>query len=79
MYKKILFTLIAFILTINITYAEGEHFDISNINNGIVKVTYKNTQNKKIKVMIQKDDKKSFYNFFGSNEFPLNSLEPKKL
>jgi hypothetical protein len=71
LFKKIIFVLITIILSCSFTYAANDDFDLSDANKGVLKVTYKNTENKKIKIMIEKDSQKSFYDLKTFSQYPL--------
>ncbi|MCY6371364.1 transglutaminase-like domain-containing protein [Clostridium ganghwense] len=75
--KKILAAMLtAIILPTNIVLAkevQNNIFDNSNINKGIVSVGYSSSNDKKIKLMIEKDAVRYFYDIKDNNEesFPL--------
>lgn len=61
-------------LFINSYAAENDYFDLGEISKGVIHITYKGNSNKKIKVMIEKAEKKYTYdiNNQGKTEsFPL--------
>ncbi|WP_162265427.1 transglutaminase-like domain-containing protein [Abyssisolibacter fermentans] len=72
MFKKIIFIVLTILLTFSLSYADDNYFDLSEVNKGLLKVNFENTENKKIKIMVQKDNKKSFYDLKAPSQYPLN-------
>lgn len=58
-------------MAVSSSHAESEYFQLSEINNGLLKVNYENIDNKDIKVMIQKDNERSFYDLKQFSQYPL--------
>lgn len=71
LFKKLFFVLITILLSFSFSYADSDYFDLSDINNGLLKVNYENTENKTIKIMIQNDSEKSFYDLKQFSQYPL--------
>ena len=66
--------LFAVVLCINSYGAQVEYFDLEDVSRGIIHITYKGTLSKRVKVIIEKGDKKYTYdiNSEGKTEsFPL--------
>lgn len=71
LFKKLIFVISFILLTFSFSYADNDYFDLSDSKEGLLKVTYTNTENKKIKIMIQKDQEKSFYDLNNFSQYPL--------
>lgn len=63
--------IITILLTFSFSYADNDYFDLSDVNKGILKVNYENTENKKIKIMVQNNNQKSFYDLKSFSQYPL--------
>jgi len=71
MLKKLLLILVALIFTTNFAFADNNYFDLSKVNDGIIKINYETSGDNKIKIMIQKDNNRAFYDIGTFNQYPL--------